>query len=954
MNKSKIEGLAIPAGAKRCSFKGLTAILLGFLLAGFLLLGSAMSALADDQGNVDIATNGCMEDVAGFGLNCSANDFTVAIAEFTVIDEGCSFPGDTVNFKAKFAVSSGTSRHDIGLWFATDGDPNDDGAMTGECTVATPAYGPAPWVDLDGTGDTFFKTNDVSNIQDTCGDIYAGVSLLPEVEITAKCIDTDGDGKLNLPICASWKQPGDNDLCTGPLLELGIGGEGLGSSGVPPGAPSKCYCDIEFQIEIPVPIDLNVEKGVDADGDGTYSDETEAYTDVFPATISYQVTITNYSTADALITSASDDMHDITGTECDLAGTTILAGDTITCTFDVTFDTADLLYPDGVTNTFSVSAENDSGSSGTISDWATVTVPEDACLDTHQGYVDCSSSNTECTNYACDSNGLVGNCDTVIYVVAGTSCGDQSSGECDAADTCDGSGSCPNNNVADGTFCGDDGTECTNQDVCVNGDCQDNGFEPPDTPCDDGNECTSGTGVSEGPDLCDGQGVCTSQNLPWGSPCGDDSVTACTDADTCDGDGNCLFNNKECGSATNSSLCEYDMEPTQGDCSVDGAPCIFDQGCVDLGGISCTAAEECLDAEGNYLGDCSPDTACLGDCEQSDQFRLIFTPDVQNWLSYKLNGSNPGQTYYNMMYDTTAAAAANASVTLTVTIPYPYVTVGGNPLHVYDAATVGSNGYGCLEPGQGISSARVIITLDDWINGTQNGDNNLNCDQVVGPGGSGNCTFQFTVPANKLPDSNMLYANIHLDYGLKGNSVDANPYDFLEDRYDRHAYISPWGSSDALVDGDSDDGDLALADCQAYWFQHNDEPGVPAKLFEDQLQNLNVFKKIAGTFGRVYCADDDTGFAGYELKLVHPVYGTVQESTTDEEGYYALYYRHKGRPTYYTVKVYDGSENLVESEVIELQGNGWLDLRFSAMDCGSDPVWSSTLTYGSGRNKNNK
>jgi hypothetical protein len=508
--------------------------------------------------------------------------------------------------------------------------------------------------------------------------------------------------------------------------------------------------------------------------------------------------------------------------------------------------------------------------------------------------------------------------------------------------------------VADGTFCGDDGTECTNQDVCVNGDCQDNGFEPPDTPCDDGNECTSGTGVSEGPDLCDGQGVCTSQNLPWGSPCGDDSVTACTDADTCDGDGNCLFNNKECGSATNSSLCEYDMEPTKGDCSVDNAPCIFDQGCVDLGGISCTAAEECLDAEGNYLGDCSPDTACLGDCEQSDQFRLIFTPDVQNWLSYKLNGSNPGQTYYNMMYDTTAAAVANAGVTLTVTIPYPYVTVGGNPLHVYDAATVGSNGYGCLEPGQGISSARVIITLDDWINGTQNGDNNLNCDQVVGPGGSGNCTFQFTVPANKLPDSNMLYANIHLDYGLKGNSVDANPYDFLEDRYDRHAYISPWGSSDALVDGDSDDGDLALADCQAYWFQHIDEPGVPAKLFEDQLQNLNVFKKIAGTFGRVYCADDDTGFAGYELKLVHPVYGTVQESTTDGEGYYALNFRHKGRPTYYTVEVYDGSENLVESEVIELQGNGWLDLRFSAMDCGSDPVWSSTFTYGSGRNKNNK
>jgi hypothetical protein len=44
-------------------------------------------------------------------------------------------------------------------------------------------------------------------------------------------------------------------------------------------------------------------------------------------------------------------------------------------------------------------------------------------------------------------------------------CGDASSGECDAADSCDGAGSCSPNHVASGTAC-NDGEECTNADAC--------------------------------------------------------------------------------------------------------------------------------------------------------------------------------------------------------------------------------------------------------------------------------------------------------------------------------------------------------------------------------------------------------------------------------------------------------------------------------------------------------
>jgi len=402
------------------------------------------------------------------------------------------------------------------------------------------------------------------------------------------------------------------------------------------------------------------------------------------------------------------------------------------------------------------------------------------------------------------------------------------------------------------------------------------------------------------------------------------------------------------------------MEPTKGDCSDTGAPCIFDQGCVDLGGVTCTSEGDCLDASGILLGHCSADISCEeSSCEQSDQFRLIFTPDT-NWVAYKISSSNPGQTFYNIMYD---ALSATGDVTLFVTIPYPYVTQGARPFHVYDAETVGSSGSGCLDPESSILSASVTITMDDWINGadgTNARNYNLACDQVTGPDGSGFCTFEFTIPQNKLPDtaSRMVYANIHLDYGLKGSSLDVNPAgDGKEDSYDRENHISPWGSSDALVDTDTNNGPLGLTDCRDYWFDHSDDTGL---LFEDHVQNLNIFKRVViGTHGRVFCADTDAGFEDYFVQLVHPYNDTVSINKVDSEGYYALQYSHRGKPTVYTVEVHD-AEGLVITQDVELQGgSGMIQINFSATDCEpphtpDEYVWSSTVKYLKGNNKNSK
>ncbi len=311
-------------GMKLIRLTSMAALLL--LMVGLMVSSAGSQPVrADNEGNTDTASDGCMQDVAGFGLNCTANDIQiagVALDEFgdpkiTIIDDGCAFPGDTVTFTADFEVLlTAQARHDIGMWFATDGDPNGDGAYTGQCTAGTPAYAPdPPWLDLDaapgtctlrstlgcdansdcaGGGGTKCNpdpddpdatVNTCSNDRtatcstvadcnfgtcdlnaplsgDTCGDIDSAHNpLFPSMTITAQCI-AGPDGNLSLPNCTSWRQPGANDLCTSPLNAY-------------PGAPSKCNCDKGFTVPIRVPGFITVDKvTIDANGDPLPGDPT--------------------------------------------------------------------------------------------------------------------------------------------------------------------------------------------------------------------------------------------------------------------------------------------------------------------------------------------------------------------------------------------------------------------------------------------------------------------------------------------------------------------------------------------------------------------------------------------------------------------------------------------------------------------------------------------------------
>lgn len=162
------------------------------LIAIGALLG-AQPASADT-----VSGNYCVQDNFGSKLNCTANDVNIAgvkeVNGVPVISPTTCTEGTTFDLTATFLLATtATQRYDIGITFATDGDPNHDGARTGTCARSDLPTGPTTqhFYDFDG---------------DACGDTTSNDSPI-EFTVTlpnVTCHDSDGDGKLNLPYIVSW------------------------------------------------------------------------------------------------------------------------------------------------------------------------------------------------------------------------------------------------------------------------------------------------------------------------------------------------------------------------------------------------------------------------------------------------------------------------------------------------------------------------------------------------------------------------------------------------------------------------------------------------------------------------------------------------------------------------------------------------------------------------------
>ena len=299
-------------------------------------------------------------------LNCTANDVRVARATNITITAGgechndsttgqkvCTcIAGGNVTFTADYEVQlTAQTRYDVGVYFSTDGDSNGDGAYTGSCKL----------IDLDEENAplTFIQLDSAQGEGDECGDINsANNPQIIHAPITVAC-QAGAGGKLKLPNCTSWRQPGANDYCEVAL-------------DVYPGSPSKCHCDQGFTIDIyvehPVP---TVEKAVAP----TALDEPGG-------SVTFTVTVTNPGLyASVTLTSLVDDPDNNPGTANSITyspignyctPTTLPPGGSATCTFTRTITGN---AGDWFTDKACVSGtDSNGGAVGPLCDTATVSI----------------------------------------------------------------------------------------------------------------------------------------------------------------------------------------------------------------------------------------------------------------------------------------------------------------------------------------------------------------------------------------------------------------------------------------------------------------------------------------------------------------------------------------------------------------------------------------------------
>jgi hypothetical protein len=189
-------------------------------------------------------------------LSCTAND--VRVAEVKNIRNLDGTPLTTCNagtqfsFLADFTIvtSSQSSRSNVGLYFATQGQSN---ALTGQCTdsIIAPKH-PTP---CGGTGQPVCLGSDnyheldpqVGTDPDNCGDTSssdvsptagAGAEVITIKIENFLCEPPAGSSSNQLVMndCTSWQVPGKTNYCYSPPTDYPYEQAAI------PGSPSKCNC----------------------------------------------------------------------------------------------------------------------------------------------------------------------------------------------------------------------------------------------------------------------------------------------------------------------------------------------------------------------------------------------------------------------------------------------------------------------------------------------------------------------------------------------------------------------------------------------------------------------------------------------------------------------------------------------------------------------------------------
>lgn len=247
----------------------------------------------------------CVDDVNGTrGANCTSNDVTFTLVGLGTQSDGCVNSSDTVTIFLGATVRNTTAqeRYDVGMYIALDGDPNGDGAISGQCARErlTPAS-PTTFVD-DGLAPTCLgsdgtlldllrtgagpnaspdnngyyltaETGGSNSLRDACGDLNDGgrsgcdangdglwdesvMVFTTAVTIPCDDVDSDGtattsnDGFVNLPTCATWGNQA-NEVFT-PTSGAAPNSTCDSEAEVVNGTAAKCNCE-DINSNIPAP-----------------------------------------------------------------------------------------------------------------------------------------------------------------------------------------------------------------------------------------------------------------------------------------------------------------------------------------------------------------------------------------------------------------------------------------------------------------------------------------------------------------------------------------------------------------------------------------------------------------------------------------------------------------------------------------------------------------------------
>jgi hypothetical protein len=298
-----------------------------------------------------------------------------------------------------------------------------------------------------------------------------------------------------------------------------------------------------------------------------------------------------------------------------------------------------------------------------------------------------------------------------------------------------------------------------------------------------------------------------------------------------------------------------------------------------------------------------------GDNSNGRQFRNLLSLDPQNLPNYKVTATNPGQYYYNM----SVSGTPGETVEVTLQIPWPFVTQGARPVHVYDGVSLYINELGqtCYMPNYDGETQAIdnLIELSDF--GVAPGDSGY-------PGGEPT-TVEVTLPVT-IPENGFAYVNQHMDYGLKDRDTDfdgdgiADPQGYVKDAND-----------DALKPDQPVDAPIVLipelVNHEFCTFLGMEELGC------DSVQNDNEFKTNPGTAGMVLEWLQNSEGEVYEealegatVQLIDEDGTIVGEDLSDQDGWYQIVYKHKGKPSNYTFRATLADGTTFE-RVVELKGN---------------------------------